>query len=516
MSQKTDIWSLGVVLFEVLFKKSPWGEEIKEKLDKSQILALIEEKLTKNPAFFFPETKREIPEEFKFLLISMLKYNDAERVGFSDLSSNPLFIEKPLKSLINSTKNPMKTSEEFKELDISPKITRIPLNSSNFMEFSKQIPDFHPLSQSSSKKSNEFFQSESTQKLTNSMRNIDNSSRIDQTLQITPRFLPMKQFSVNFPSSEDFESSRNRFSFDNRPSLEYHNFPDPSLSKIEQMIASLNLRYIPYKTIKKGPLIKAGGFGKVFQATINTVEYAIKEISNVSSEFINKVLREAHNLKNYENPRLVKIYGISYRKLLYDTEESLVLYLVSELKLGDLQMAIMRKTLSFAQKLKISYQIAQGICHLHNHENPLVHADLKPSNILFDESFNAFITDLGISKAIIGKDITCSQAFSAGYAAPEQINPDISGFKITIKTDIWALGLVYYYLFYEKTVNMEFLFGRNSLVIAEIDEELKGIGKLIEKMVVFDSGKRISIEEVLENIVEISEKQKIGIRSIRL
>ena len=542
---------MGVVLFEVLYRRSPWGEEIKEKVDKSQILALIEEKLAllaKAPASFFPETQREIPENFKFLLISMLRSNESLRVGFEDLSKNPLFSEKMLKSLSNSMKN----SEEFKEIDNSPSFTRIPLEFSQ--RNSSKFPDFQLFSQAS-KRNTDFF-SESTQRIKspmiNSLRFLDSTSKINeqtiqltpdfrdflpvkqvsrtfeekpcQTVQVTPEFLdfqPVKQISLNFPLDRESFSSvlknpASRKSCDSRQSLEYRNFPDPEPSQIEEMIASLNLRYIPYKTIKKGALIKAGGFGQVFHATINTVEYAIKEISSVTCEFINKILREAHNLKNYENPRLVKIYGISYRRFLCDAEESLVLYLVFELKQGDLQMAIQSKALSFSQKLKIAYQISQGICHLHNHENPLVHADLKPSNILLDESLNAFITDLGISKTIIGKDITCSQAFSAGYAAPEQVNKDVAGFKITVKTDIWSLGLVFYYVFFEKNVKMEFLFGKNSLLVGDCEEELKGVGKLVEKMVVWESGKRICIEEAMEGIREISSQLGVELKSIRL
>uniref|UniRef100_W5MSM4 Protein kinase domain-containing protein n=2 Tax=Lepisosteus oculatus TaxID=7918 RepID=W5MSM4_LEPOC len=47
---------------------------------------------------------------------------------------------------------------------------------------------------------------------------------------------------------------------------------------------------------------------------------------------------------------------------------------------------------------RLAHQIALGMNFLHCHSPPLLHLDLKPSNVLLDSSLNAQITDFGLSK----------------------------------------------------------------------------------------------------------------------
>ena len=89
--------------------------------------------------------------------------------------------------------------------------------------------------------------------------------------------------------------------------------------------------------------------------------------------------------------------------------------------------------------------LIDGVLHLH--DNKIIHRDLKPANVLrFEEDNGAMvlkIADFGISKQL---DSTNQQhstiAGSTTFMAPEMLLEQ----KYTKQVDIWALGLVLYYM----------------------------------------------------------------------
>lgn len=81
--------------------------------------------------------------------------------------------------------------------------------------------------------------------------------------------------------------------------------------------------------------------------------------------------------------------------------------------------------LSARQRLDIATYVASGLDYLHHHcEAPIIHCDLKPSNVLLDENFTAHLGDFGLAKLLpeATTNFTTSSATikgSIGYIPPE-------------------------------------------------------------------------------------------------
>jgi serine/threonine protein kinase len=91
--------------------------------------------------------------------------------------------------------------------------------------------------------------------------------------------------------------------------------------------------------------------------------------------------------------------------------------------------------------VEIARQICAGLAAAH--ERGVLHRDLKPANIMIDGRGKVRITDFGLAGlagSIEGAEI---QAGTPAYMAPEQLR----GREVTVRSDIYSLGLVLYELF---------------------------------------------------------------------
>ncbi len=91
--------------------------------------------------------------------------------------------------------------------------------------------------------------------------------------------------------------------------------------------------------------------------------------------------------------------------------------------------------------------VASGLAYLHNRKELVIHQDIKPANILIDDSKNFLITDFGLSKALKNTMSQQSERAVTGgtvaFMAPERFSKT----PITIKaSDIFSLGVSAYYI----------------------------------------------------------------------
>ncbi len=183
--------------------------------------------------------------------------------------------------------------------------------------------------------------------------------------------------------------------------------------------------------------VGAGGFGAVYRAYQPAVgrEVAIKvilpEYAN-HPDFIRRFTLEAELIARLEHPHIVPLYD--YWR---DPDGA---YLVMRWLHESLGAALRRGPWSLEAVARLLEQVAAALSVAHR--EGIVHRDIKPDNILLDEDENAYLADFGIAKDLSVGSVTQGGAMvgSPAYITPEQIK----GEPVTIRADIYSLGLVIY------------------------------------------------------------------------
>ncbi|PIN25174.1 Serine/threonine protein kinase [Handroanthus impetiginosus] len=94
------------------------------------------------------------------------------------------------------------------------------------------------------------------------------------------------------------------------------------------------------------------------------------------------------------------------------------------------------------QRMQIALGIARGLTYLHEEcSSQIIHCDIKPQNILLDESLTPKISDFGLAKLLLSKQSRAARTHirgTVGYFAPEWFRKA----SITMKVDVYSFGVM--------------------------------------------------------------------------
>ncbi|KAL0399405.1 UNVERIFIED_CONTAM: Phytosulfokine receptor 2 [Sesamum radiatum] len=185
-------------------------------------------------------------------------------------------------------------------------------------------------------------------------------------------------------------------------------------------------------------IVGCGGFGLVYKADLpDGTKAAIKRLSGDCGQMEREFQAEVEALSRAQHKNLVSLQGYcrygNDRLLIYSYMENGSLdYWLHERAEGS-------SFLTWDKRLRIAQGAARGLAYLHKEPN-IIHRDIKTSNILLDEKFDAHLADFGLSRLLRPYDthVTTDLVGTLGYIPPEYSQT----LTATFKGDVYSFGVV--------------------------------------------------------------------------
>ncbi|HET9109283.1 MAG TPA: serine/threonine-protein kinase [Ktedonobacterales bacterium] len=192
-------------------------------------------------------------------------------------------------------------------------------------------------------------------------------------------------------------------------------------------------------------LLGVGGMAEVYLAEDPSLrrDIAVKVLPRslaTDPGYVERFRNEAQRVASLSHPHITPVYTFG--------EERGLLYLVMPRLKESLRERMEREgILSLQEAARVTNQIAAALHIAHQHG--IVHRDVKPENILLDETGKAMLTDFGIARELSAlREAGIARTLAATglpvgtpeYMAPEQLR----GQPATEQVDLYALGVVLY------------------------------------------------------------------------
>ncbi|KAF8113389.1 hypothetical protein N665_0050s0046 [Sinapis alba] len=215
----------------------------------------------------------------------------------------------------------------------------------------------------------------------------------------------------------------------------------------------LNCRYALLNLLGKG------GFSEVYKAyDLMNHRYVACKLHGLNAQwseekkqsYIRHAMREYDIHKDLVHHHIVRLWDTFRIDL--DTFCTVLEYCSGK----DLD-AVLKATPNLPEKEAriVIVQIVRGLVYLNKRSQKIIHYDLKPGNVLFDEFGVAKVTDFGLSKIVEdnagsqGMELTSQGAGTYWYLPPECFELSRTP-MISSKVDVWSVGVLFYQMLFKK------------------------------------------------------------------
>nr|BAV91470.1 protein kinase superfamily protein [Freesia alba] len=294
--------------------------------------------------------------------------------------------------------------------------------------------------------------------------------------------------------------------------------------KMKAVVSVSGIPKYSYKDLQKATsnfttVLGQGAFGPVYKAHMSTGEtVAVKVLATNSKQGEKEFQTEVILLGRLHHRNLVNLVGYCAEKgqhiliYVYMTNGSLASHLYNE----------KHEPLNWDLRINIALDVARGLEYLHDGAvPPVIHRDIKSSNILLDRSMNARVADFGLSREEMVNCHASNIRGTFGYLDPEYV----SSRSFTKKSDVYSFGVFLFELIAGRNpqqglmeyvelaaINAEGKAGWEEIVDPRLDgnydmDELHDISTLAYKCINRMSRKRPSMRDVVQALSRIVKER---------
>lgn len=215
------------------------------------------------------------------------------------------------------------------------------------------------------------------------------------------------------------------------------------VNKVSSLL-EMNLRVFTFQELQEATEgfreeVGKGSFGTVYKGIISTSSskaiVAVKKLERLAQDGEKEFKTEAGAIAKIHHKNLVRLVGFcdegSNRLLVYE--------FMTNGTLASFLFGISRP--DWNKRLQMAYGIARGLMYLHEEcSTQIIHCDIKPQNILLDDTFTTKISDFGLAKLLGSNQTRTSTVIrgTKGYVAPEWFRNS----PVTAKVDVYSYGVM--------------------------------------------------------------------------
>ncbi|KAF8410190.1 hypothetical protein HHK36_002712 [Tetracentron sinense] len=250
-------------------------------------------------------------------------------------------------------------------------------------------------------------------------------------------------------------------------------------------------------------ILGRGGYGTVYKGILpNHNIIAVKKSKQVDETQIEQFINEVVILSQINHRNVVKLLGCCL-----ETEVPLLIY--EFVNNGTLFHHVHDEgheaSLSWETRLRIAAETAGALAYLHSAASiPIIHRDIKFTNILLDENYRAKVSDFGASRLVPldQTQLTTLVQGTLGYLDPEYLQTS----QLTEKSDVYSFGIIL----------MELLTGKKALSFERPEEErnlsMHFVSAMKQNRLFEILEERVVQDGIQEQILEIAELAKRCVR----